>query len=476
MGFDGRVNMFGKKIGIILFVLILLFLVACQNEPATVDPDKSNRNQKNNEEIDIEIQSDDTEKDFETRQEVDQKNLSLESMKEQKAGILIHDTSFQFELEKTSNNSLHVEHIGKIVDELGEILAVTNEPNEIYEGIVYLFGSSNYKELIEKAEDFEPQFDEPYLPSLGAEQDVDLDSNREKTIILIDANSNMLEPIDGKKQLDIVKDALIPFVEILGQSNEIALIVYGHQSNLMETDKDSCKSVEEIYPMGVFEKDNFEQTLATVEGYGKSPLAEAIQKATEVSGESEEVSLYIISKAAETCNGNPEIATEAFIDGYPERSVHILGFDVEESVGQELKQLAFSGQGTYYSAENEEQLKNVIENKWLKTFIDLVITHTTAPGPWDILDEYNRFDSDLNRVRDVIKEEKRRYDQAIQIMRIENLSSEDVINQVSHIMNKEYRSKLEVISDFRSEKLAEIDQKAEKIRYSVEKWKDEMKQ
>lgn len=444
--------------------------MGCQNEPVTVKPeDKTN-------EIDIEVQSDEMEKESESNkveEGEEHSELTLETLKGQKAGILVQDIPSQFEIEAINNKSLEEQQMSEVVGELRKIIENAEDPNEIYDGIVYLLGAPNYQKLIEEAEDFEPQFDMTYLPE--TEEGLDIRSERGKSIILLDANATMLEPIDGQKKLDIVKDSILPFLEVLDQNTDISIVAYGHQSNLSESKNSaSCENIEEIYPMETLE--NYEQALTSFEAFGKSPLAGAIQKATEISGDREEISLYIVSKEAETCGKDPLKEIETFREGFPDRAVHVIGFQVEDDSDDLLKQLAYSGKGTYYAANNEEEIRAIIDDHWRMNFIDLVITQTQAPGPWEVLDEYNRFDVELNQIRDAIKAEKERYDQAVQIIRIESLMNSDLINQVSNIINKEYRMKLEVIGDFRSEKLAEIDHTAENIRYSIDKWKSELKQ
>ncbi|WP_068672558.1 hypothetical protein [Oceanobacillus sp. Castelsardo] len=479
--------MFNKKI-VSICLICLLFLGACNSEEKTTSVSKNPSNENNQTEVKEEKSNEQIDEEKDNKNNLDVEIFSesepvssvdsLEQMKNQKPGLLVKDTSFQFEVGSPANEPLHSKQIKAIIQELETLTNETEDSSEIYNRIVQLLGYPNYKKIIEKAENFEPRFDEPFMPTVSMKDNNDIQSNHGKAIILLDAKSSMLLSQDGQSTLEIIKDSINRFVKIVGQSNEVSLIVYGYKNNNSESDAAlACNAVEEMYPMGTFDEEQFKESLRTIEGNGESPLARAIQKAEEVSGdEDEHVSIYVISNGAETCDGDPVKEIEKFMSKKVDRAVHFIGLEVDENTEDMLKELSILGKGTYYSAKNEGELKSIIGEKWLKNYIDLALTHTKAPGPWEILDEYNRFDEDLNRIREVIKTEKSRYDQAVQILRLEKLVDPSIIEQVSELIIEEYRNKLDVISEFRANKLEEIDQEAKDIRDQVEEWKEQMRQ
>jgi Ca-activated chloride channel homolog len=479
--------MINKKI-VSICLICLLFLGACNDEEEKAISVSKNPGNENNNQTEV--------KEEKSKEQINEKkenehNLdvgifsesdpvskmdSIEQMKEQKSGLLIEDTSSQYEVNNSTSEPLNSKQIKAINQELEKVVNETKDSTEIYNRIVQLLGSPNYKEIIEKAEKFEPRFDEPFMPNISMKDSDDVQSNSGKAIILLDAKSSMLLSQDGQLTLEVIKNSINRFVKIIGQSNEISLIVYGHKNKNSESDHaGACHAAEEIYSMGAFDEVQFKQSLKSIEGNGESPLAQAMQKAVEISEDEDElVSMYVISNGAETCNGDPVKEVEKFMNKNVDRAVHIIGLEVDENAEDMLKELSILGKGTYYSAKNEEELKTIIGEKWLKNYMDLALTHTKAPGPWEILDEYNRFDEDLNKIREVIKSEKSRYDQAVQILRLEKLVDPSTVDQVSELIIEEYRNKLDVISEFRTNKLEEIDQEAKDIREQVEEWKEQM--
>ncbi|WP_156290526.1 vWA domain-containing protein [Oceanobacillus salinisoli] len=483
--------MFNQRLAIIFFIFIL-FLAACSSEETTsitVDPDNENNDQSEMKNEDGTAEDEPSSDEEMVEVELDERFVSdlqtvslidtLDVLKAQQGGLLVKDISIDNEVENTTSDPLSSEQIIEMMHELDSLIGHTQDPYEIYSGIVYLLGSPNYQEAIEKAENFVPDFEEPYLPNPGIDDKDEIStSNTGKAIILLDASSSMLLSVDGRIKLDIAKDAVKQLGEVIGRENEISVVVYGHKGSESESDKElSCNGIEEIYPMGDYNKEEFEQSLTTFESKGYTPLAGAIQRASEISMDSSEaVAVYIVSGGVDTCDGDPAQEAEAFINEDKDRTVNIIGFDVDKDAEEQLKQVSVGGNGTYYPADNAEELKSTIEEKWLPTYIDIAWAQTQAPGPWEVLDEYNRFDVDLNQIREIIKTEKSRYDQAVQIMRVEGLADQQIIEQVSDLVIEEYRNKLDIISEFRSEKLAEIDQVAEDIRHRVEEWKEEMSQ
>lgn len=483
-----REKMFNKKM-VSICIICLLFLGACNNgekvNTVIKNPNnETNNNQtevkeeKGNEQVNEEKHENDPGIETSSESESVSKINSLEQMKEQKSGSLVQDATPQFEVENSAIEPLNSNQIKAMIEELEKLTNETADATEIYNKIVQLLRSPNYKEIINKAENFEPRFDKPFMPSVSEEDNNDVQSNRGKAIILLDAKSSMLLSQDGQLTLETIKNSITRFAKIIGQNNEVSLIVYGHKNNNSETDHvQACNAVEEMYPMGAFDEEQFKQSLRTIEGNGESPLSQALKKAEEISGEEdEEVSIYVISNGAETCNGDPVKEIKTFMSKNVDRSVHIIGLEVDEDAGDMLKELSILGKGSYYSVKNEEELKNIIGEKWLKNYIDLALAHTKAPGPWEILDEYNRFDEDLNQIREVIKTEKSRYDQAVQILSLEKFVDQSIVDQVSELIIEEYRNKLDIISEFRTNKLEEIDQEAKDIRDQVEEWKEQMQQ
>ncbi|RDW18004.1 vWA domain-containing protein [Oceanobacillus chungangensis] len=404
---------------------------------------------------------------------------SRQAMKEQQSGMLVADIEIDREqTESLETTILDETAVEKLTDELKRLTKETKEPTTMYKGLIYLLGSPNYKEAIEAAEAFEPEFEEPYLPEPGkTEEEIANEPESGKAIILLDASSSMLLPVDNQIKMDVAKEAVLRFGETIGQDSDISLVVYGHKGSESAADKKlSCTGIEELYPMGAYDEAAFEKSLATFDSKGYTPLAGAIEKAMEMSKNfTENVTVYIVSDGVETCDGDPvQVATD-FVKEYETRTVNIIGFNVDQDAEAQLKQVSDAGNGEYFAANNADELKTTIEKQWLPSDIDLAWAFLKAPDGWETLAEYERFDEKLNPIKIMIENEKNRYRQALQIMQDEQLVDNDVLQGLQNVINEQDQLITNLMNDFRSEKIEEIKELATAISDKVSSWTEEMK-
>ncbi|MFD1848440.1 vWA domain-containing protein [Oceanobacillus bengalensis] len=468
--------MLKKGIYGVAIILILFIFVGCTEKENVAEPEEPQGTENK------EITNDEVQENKETGNNKDILDGkletisfidSIEGMKARQGGTLVEGISIDEEAEDDYQVEDEV-----FVQELREISNETQEAVFLYKGLVHLLGSPHYKSLIEKAESFVPNFEDPYLPAPQVENERAWDVEKNgKAFILLDASSSMQLTVDGQVKMDIARRAAEQFAEVIGHNNELSLIVYGHKGSESEDDKElSCNGIEEVYPMGVYDEEAFEQTLKSFESNGYTPLAGAIKKVNTLSsGFMEAVTVYIISDGVETCDGDPALEAESFVSNDENRVVNIIGFDVDEVTEGQLRQVSEAGNGEYFSANNANELKTTIEKKWLPSTIDLAWAHTMAPDPWEILNEYDRFDIDLNIIRTVIQTEKDRFDLALRKLREEDLITSETASEISDLITDEYRVKLDLIRDLRSTKLDEIDREAEEIREEIDEWVEEMR-
>lgn len=81
--------------------------------------------------------------------------------------------------------------------------------------------------------------------------------------------------------------------------------------------------------MGNYSKQAFHDAVDSFESRGWTPLAGAIQKATEMSSYQEGTTIYIVSDGAETCNGDPIQASKDLVSKNSNNTINIIGFDVD---------------------------------------------------------------------------------------------------------------------------------------------------
>lgn len=401
----------------------------------------------------------------------------LEDIKDQPTGILVNDLTLDNELSTDSKDvmeSLNEE----LHEQLVNILNETKEPEVIESALIKLLGSPNYKEAIEIAEDFQPDFEDPYLPNPKRVSESGNSEEIGQAIILLDASSSMLLSVDGEVKMNIAKDAVLRFADVIGQESEVSLVVYGHKGSEDNSDKKiSCEGIEEIYPMGAYNSEAFEDSLSTFDSKGWTPLAGAINKATEMIAELEgAVTVYIVSDGVETCDGDPIQAAKDFVMNHEDRSVNIIGFNVDKKAEDQLTAVSEAGNGKYYSANNAEEIQETIEYEWLPSMGELAWAHMKAPGPWEILAEYDKYREEHKRIRQLIDKEKDRLDAAMNMIIEEEMVTLETYREIEELVSSRYSSKLDIFRDLESQKIKEIDDIAKEIKDRVYKWIEEMEE
>lgn len=444
---------------------IVLFLVSCSSDQTVEKSDEVKEEKEKTSDNNI-------------LDELDSITLaeSKEDMKKQQNGILLQDISMEEELAVDEEERLQ-EIDSELGEQLRDIAKQTQDPVQLKKALPYLLGSPHYKQVFENADAFKPDFEEPFLPHPGkSEEEVKQEPKSGKAIILLDASSSMLLRIDDRMKMDVAKEATSRFADVIGQESDVSLVVYGHKGSESDSDKVlSCEGIEEIYPMNTYDSEAFETSLTTFESKGWTPLAGAIKKAADMSDSFEgAITVYIVSDGVETCDGDPVKEAERFVKKDEKRTVNIIGFNVDQDAEEELKNVSAAGNGDYYTANNADDLQETIEYEWLPSAIDLAWAHTKAPGPWEILDEYNLYDVEHEKIKTVIKNENERYRQAVNRLAEDELVPSEVTSELRDYYNELYQERLDILQNTRSEKIDEIDEIADEIKKRVSDWTDEM--
>lgn len=461
-----------KLLGILIIVLLLL--VGCQGEKVA---NKENTDSKKTEKASATQKKE--ENNWQSNLNDIQLDSTIEALKEQKAGILVKDTTKEQEIKETAlfPTEMDSEQKEKLTDQLKLLTKETKDPEMLKKGLIYLLGSPYYKDVIEPVEAFTPNFEDPDLPE--PEKTINTEAGETKSskaIILLDASSSMLQQVGGKMKMEIAKDAVKRFAKTIGQSSEVSLIVYGHVGSSADKDmKKSCSAIEEKYTMGKYDEKTFVTAVNSFQAKGWTPLAGAIKKAKEMSKAYDaDTTIYIVSDGAETCEGNPVKEAKAFASENSEYKVNIIGFDVDSKSEDQLKKVAEAGNGKYFSANNPNDLSKTIETQWLPSAGDLAWSFTKAPGPWEILAEQKRVDTLSEPLKNVISRENDRFTQAIQLMEENQWIDSETSSALRDWKSERNEQLRNIATQLSQEKYTEINDRASEIDKKVKEWTDRM--
>jgi Ca-activated chloride channel homolog len=240
-------------------------------------------------------------------------------------------------------------------------------------------GEEAYSRLIQLvAEDYEPyvkRYDalDPKVqldkkgPNAGAGPDGKT-AKKLNVAVLVDSSGSMAGKVNGGVKMDLAKQAVKEFASQLPEGVNVSLQVYGHKGTNSKADKvESCKSTEEVYPMGPYNEAKFNKSLNQFKPAGWTPLAASIRSAKESfpsqSGENVENLIYVVSDGVETCDGDPVKEAKTLNQSNVKAVVNIIGFDVDSQAQEALKKAAEAGGGTYETVNTADDLQQRLEEE-----------------------------------------------------------------------------------------------------------------
>ncbi|MGX6443488.1 vWA domain-containing protein [Neobacillus sp. K501] len=460
-----------KRLALLLILLVSVVLAACSSDKVeqTAKP-ASKEEVKKVEKMQFSL--------------VDLEDIPLEVSEETlldlTPGSLMKDITFEKDIEEIGVSVPKIDEDLKkqLLPKLEELTKETKDLDTIKKGLIALLASPHYQQVIESSHKYEPQFEEPYLPDPTQSDGGDEKQVSKKAIILLDASSSMLLQADGRVKMDIAKDAVKSFAQTIGQASEVSLLVYGHKGSESDADKiESCSAIEELYPMGKYSKQDFHQAVDSFESKGWTPLAGAIQKASDMSGQYPEgTTVYIVSDGAETCDGDPVQASKALAEKHSSNSVNIIGFDVDGKTENQLKAVAEAGNGEYFKADSPEELKNTIQYEWLPSTLDLAWAFTMAPDGWELMDEYERGEVSPLQLWNIGRRESNRILDAIAMMYEKKWITDEQQSDLRDWGFERSAAMKELYYDMYEKNRNKADSKSKEIRQRVDEWVAKMRQ
>lgn len=177
----------------------------------------------------------------------------------------------------------------------------------------------------------------------------------DKAIIVFDASGSMWSKIDGKTKIKVAKETLENLVNNWDEKKTLGLLAYGHRT------KGDCNDIQTLIPIGKVDKKQMISIVNKINPKGKTPISAAIKKAAEELKFTEDnATVILISDGKETCNADP-CKTAAELEKLGVNfTAHVIGFDVDEETGKQLKCIATNTGGQYFPADNAEQLNEAL--------------------------------------------------------------------------------------------------------------------
>lgn len=407
---------------------------------------------------------------------------TVEEMIEQKAGLLIEEHMDQrLETLESWDRQQYLDFIEQTFNPIAEkeFKAYFSKHNnltseQIYDYLVYMLGSENYKSYYEKLAAYDHGYVMPELPD--GEDKVTSGQKKLNILVLMDASGSMNEIIEGRTKLEQSKDSISEFAKSLPEDANVSLIAYGHVGSSANSDKvESCSSVEEVYPLSSYQADNFTTSLKSFQASGWTPLAVSIKKAGEIlqTYPSDEYynMIYIVSDGIETCDGDPVAEAQKLQSHNIKAKVNIIGFSVDNEGQQQLKQVADSGGGEYITVDDPAELEVKMNKEWKPTLGQLVWTQgVTLQQTVEAMERMNEI---YNPLYYASSAELNRIKHAVYYLKKEKLINDDVKNQVLEIAESSEDMRKNHFSEIKKAKELDRERTKEEINAKVEEWRQQ---
>ena len=174
-------------------------------------------------------------------------------------------------------------------------------------------------------------------------------------VFIYDASGSMWGAMDGRTKMEIAREVLSGVVAELPSDQRVGLVAYGHRR------KSDCTDVETLVAFDNVDKAIITESLFAIQPKGRTPLAESAMKVIkELKSAEEGATVILVTDGIESCGGDLCEVIKAAKDGGVDFRLHVIGFGLGEADLQQLTCAAEAGNGNYYSAEDTEQLVDVL--------------------------------------------------------------------------------------------------------------------
>ena len=231
---------------------------------------------------------------------------------------------------------------------------------------------------------------------------------RNNLVIIFDASGSMAQTVSGRLKIDIAKEATKKYIDSLGSDKllNLSLIVYGHKGGNSQSQKAvSCAGIEEIYYLGPVNTEVAKKKIDQLRPTGWTPIAKSLQMAGEILRKNPvngKQIILLVSDGKETCDGNPVEMIKDLRNSGLNVTANVIGFDVGGADEEELRNIAQSGGGDYFSVKNAQDFAMVFQkHENVLKRVDYMVGRTIEKL-YDVSNVFNQY----NQCRVMLKKEE----------------------------------------------------------------------
>jgi Ca-activated chloride channel family protein len=206
-----------------------------------------------------------------------------------------------------------------------------------------------------------------------------------KVLLLLDVSGSMNERISsGGTKFAAAKRALKQVAGALPAGTQVGLRVYGSEiSESKDTNPKACRDTELVMPIGPLDRSKMYEAVDSFDAVGETPIAYSLGKAVDDLGDKGRRVLVLISDGEESCAGDPCPAARKLADNGVDLQFNAIGLDVGSKARKQLKCIAQAGDGSYYDADEADDLSEALRKLTERALRPFAITGTPVIGTED---------------------------------------------------------------------------------------------
>ena len=203
-----------------------------------------------------------------------------------------------------------------------------------------------------------------------------------KVLLLLDVSGSMNEKISsGGTKFAAAKRALKQVADALPAGTEVGLRVYGSEiAEPKAENPKACQDTELVMPIGPLNRTKMYRAVDSFKAVGETPIAYSLGKAVDDLGDSGRRVLVLISDGEESCAGDPCPVARKLADKGVDLQFNAVGLDVGGKARKQLKCIADAGNGSYYDADESDDLSEALRKITQRALRPFAITGTRVSG------------------------------------------------------------------------------------------------
>jgi Ca-activated chloride channel family protein len=200
-----------------------------------------------------------------------------------------------------------------------------------------------------------------------------------KLVLVLDSSGSMKEQVGGASKIAIAKKALDKVVDRLPADAPVGLRVYG-ATVFKHSDPGACTDSQLVVPISTGNRDALHHQIAKYRPYGETPISYSLKQAAQDLGGSGKRTVLLVSDGEETCDVDPCVTAANLAKQGIDLKFDVIGLRVSGEARRQLTCIAERGNGTYYDADNEQQIEDTLDKLATRAFRPFRLTGMPIEG------------------------------------------------------------------------------------------------